>query len=264
MISSQKLKSGLLSVGYYESPLGGSPNPVCITDNHLLFELITEGAVYGFEAEPKLHGVGSVFVHHPGEWTVSRTQGETRYRCLTVRFDWDHAQVSTVDWPRVFLWDDLESVLKFSDEMLFSYHNQVLDRSVIGDYIWNQFRFRLEGANRYARRDEVPPRLQAVIAYIDQHFGESISVEDVAAHVGQSASHLHAQFREYFDQTPHQYLIHIRMRAAAHLLVSSDHPIKVIAIDVGYVNTESFCRAFKKHYDRTAAAHRRMYRHYDV
>jgi AraC-like DNA-binding protein len=261
MIIPHKLNSDLLSVGYYTSPFGGSAAPACICADNMFFELITEGAVYGFEDEPQLHGVGSIFAHRPGEFTISRTQGSERYRCLTVRFDWDASQVS-VDWPRCFLWDDAKAVLKFSDEMLFSYHHQVLDRSVIGDYIWNQFRFRLEDSKRHTQQDQIPMRLKAVMSYIDRNFREAISVENVAAHVGLSSSHLYARFREYLNLTPHQYLIRTRMRAAAHLLVSSDRPIKVIACDVGYVNTESFCRAFKKHYNRTAAAHRKLYRHY--
>ena len=264
MILSPKLKSDLLSVGYYTSPLGGSPKPALVTDNNLFFEVITEGEVYGFEAEPQLHGVGSVFVHRPGDFTVSRTPGVTRYQCLTVRFDWDASQVSEVDWPRCFHWDDVNAVIHFSDEMLSSYHHQVLDRSVVGDYIWSQFRYRLEASSNHAQGNRISPRLQAVMSYIDQHFVESISVEDAAAHVKMSGSHLHTLFREHLDQTPHQYLIRSRMRAAAHLLVSSDRPIKVIANDVGYVNTESFCRAFKKHYARTAVAHRNKYRYYDM
>ena len=83
MISAQKLKSDLLSVGYYTSPFGGALQPACIADNNLLFEVITEGQVYGFEEEPQLHGVGTVFVHRPSDFTVSRTPGSIRYQCLT-------------------------------------------------------------------------------------------------------------------------------------------------------------------------------------
>jgi AraC-like DNA-binding protein len=84
-------------------------------------------------------------------------------------------------------------------------------------------------------------------------------VEDLAAHFGLSASHLHARFREHVGMTPHQHLILQRMRSARHLLVTTSAPIKSIARDVGYANPENFCRAFKKHCGLTAAAYRRKF-----
>jgi AraC-like DNA-binding protein len=264
MIIPQNLGPRLLSVGYFASGPGGAVRPKRVSDNILLFELITEGAVYGFESEPRLHAAGSVFVHRPGCLTVSKTEGDSRYRCLTAYFACSDEALKSVEWPRCFVWDNLRSVLQFSDEMLSSYHYQVMDRQVLGDYIWNQFRFRFEASKPDARNDHIPARLKAAMSYLDAHFSAALSVDDVAVHVGLSASHLHACFREFMGETPHQYLIRIRMRAAAHLLVSSDSPIKAIAHEVGYVNTESFCRAFKKYYDRTAASHRSLYRNYDA
>jgi AraC-like DNA-binding protein len=49
------------------------------------------------------------------------------------------------------------------------------------------------------------------------------------------------------------------MRSARHKLVTTGAPIKSIAMDVGYANTENFCRAFKKHCGLTAAAYRRKF-----
>ena len=57
----------------------------------------------------------------------------------------------------------------------------------------------------------------------------------------------------------HQHLILQRMRSARHKLVTTGAPIKSIATDVGYANTENFCRAFKKHCGLTAAAYRRKF-----
>ncbi|MDQ8193751.1 AraC family transcriptional regulator [Coraliomargarita sp. SDUM461004] len=263
MIIASKLISSLRSVGYYTSPVGGAAEPARIGEDDLFFEIITAGEVYGFEKPAQLHGIGSIFVHKPGDCTVTRSPGQTRYSCLTIRFAYTDLQ-ALVEWPRRFLWNDMNAVLKFSDEMLSAYHHQILDRGIIGDFILNQLRFRLEASRLEQAQDEIPPRLKAVMSYFEHNLSEAISVEDVAEHVGLSASHLHSLFRLHLDQTPHQYLIRARMRAAAHLLVSSDRPIKAIALDVGYVNSESFCRAFKKYYDRTAAAHRKRYRNYDM
>lgn len=261
MIVGQNLNPRLNSVGYYVSPSGGAISAKQIAADELCFELITHGMVYGFEVDPQLHGAGVVFAHRPGEWTVSKTPEDTHYSCFIATFDLCGATMA-VDWPRCFLWDDVRGAELFSSEMLFAFHNQELDHGVLGEYIWSQLNFRLEASKRQSQQLGMPPQLAKVMAYLDANFGALISVEDVASYVGLSASYLHAQFRQHLNQTPHQYLINVRMRASAHLLVSSDSPIKAIACDVGYPNTESFCRAFKKNYGRTAAAHRRLYRHH--
>jgi AraC-like DNA-binding protein len=105
--------------------------------------------------------------------------------------------------------------------------------------------------------------LAAVLSYIERHYGEDLGIEALAARVGLSASHLHAEFREHLGLSPHQHLIGQRMRAAQHRLATTGDPIKMVAKAVGYANTENFCRAFKKHAGFTAAAYRRKYRTYE-
>jgi len=76
---------------------------------------------------------------------------------------------------------------------------------------------------------------------------------------GEAVLVAHAQFRQHLGKSPHQCLILQRMRAARHKLVTTGEPIKAIAQDVGYANTENFCRAFRKHCGLTAAAYRRKF-----
>ena len=81
----------------------------------------------------------------------------------------------------------------------------------------------------------------------------------MAAHVDLSASHLHARFREFVGMSPHQYVINRRLQEARHRLATTSAPIKAIAADIGYANTETFCRAFKSRCNITAATYRRKY-----
>ncbi|MCK9589019.1 MAG: AraC family transcriptional regulator [Terrimicrobiaceae bacterium] len=128
-----------------------------------------------------------------------------------------------------------------------------------GDLIWSQFRFRLEESRRPAKHQAMPPLVASVMSHMDRLYAEPLGVEDLAAHFGLSASHLHAQFREHAGMTPHQHLILQRMRSARHKLVTTSDPIKSIAREAGYANTENFCRAFKKHCGLTAANYRRKF-----
>jgi AraC-like DNA-binding protein len=257
MIHGARLKAALDSVGHFVSGPGGAEAPAVILPNFILFELITEGAVYSPGGED-LHGAGAIFVHHPGELTVSRSPGRGHYACMTARFFLDRLPRQT-SWPRVFQWSDANEALKFSQEALFAFHHTDVDRGVLGDLIWSQFRFRLEEFRRLAKHQAIPPLVAEVISHLDRHYAEPLGIEDLAARFGLSASHLHAQFREHVGMTPHQHLILQRMRSARHKLVTTGDPIKSIAREVGYANTENFCRAFKKHSGLTAAEYRRKF-----
>jgi AraC-like DNA-binding protein len=250
----------LSRMGYYRSPAGGAPAPYRIPEGEVLFELITDGAVYPPEGED-LCGVGWVFVHQPGQQTIWRTEPEGHYECMTASFDLAMASTGP-RWPRAFFWDDEAGVVHFAHEMLHAFHHMNVDREVLGDYVLSQLRFRLDLFGRHESRSEIPARLATVISFMDQHYADSIGIEVMAGRVGLSASHLHAQFREFINMSPHQYLIRQRMRAARHMLATSTEPIKAIARNTGYINTENFCRAFRQHVGLTAAAYRRTYRIY--
>ncbi len=248
------------SVGHYVSGPGGAERPAIIAPNSLLFELITEGAVYAPDGDD-LHGAGTVFAHYPGQCTVSRSPGRGYYACMTARF-WLDRLPKRLPWPRVFQWIDANAALQFSQEALFAFHHTDVDHGVLGDLIWSQFRFRLEEFRRRQKHRAIPPLIAEVISHLDRHYADPLGIEDLAKRFGLSASHLHAQFRQHTGMTPHQHLILQRMRSARHKLATTQDPIKSVAREVGYTNTENFCRAFKKHCGLTAAAYRRKYRPY--
>lgn len=254
------MESALMRIGYYRSPPGGAVAPYRVSSGILLFELITDGAVYAPDGHD-LCGAGWIFVHHPGQQTIWRTDPGGHYECLTVQFGLPLGPDEDA-WPRAYRWEDADGAVVFAHEMLHAFHHAGLDRGVLGNYVWSQFRYRLDCSRRRERRVEVPSRLAAVISFVERRYAEPIGVETLAAQVGLSASHLHALFREHVKMSPHQYLVRQRMRAARHLLVAGTAPVKAIARDVGYANTESFCRAFRQYTGLTAAAYRRQHQVY--
>lgn len=71
-----------------------------------------------------------------------------------------------------------------------------------------------------------------------------------------SESHFNKCFREAFGQCPQQYLLDMRMIAAADLLRSSTRSIKEVAEAAGYASVHSFTRAFKRVIGQPPAAFR--------
>lgn len=252
------MKCKLVSMGYYTSPVGGAVSPFIISEGQMFFEVITSGAVYAPSDNNLLRGPGWVFAHLPGQQTVWKSEPMGNYECMTILFEMEDNGLSDI-WLRNFFWGDDKQAVSFAHEMLNAFHHTNVDRDVLGNLVWSQLVFRLENYKRQESRREIPSRISEVMTYIDRYYTAALGIEELAAHVKLSPSHLHARFKEFVGMTPHQYLIRQRMRAARHILATSDVPIKAVASDIGYANTESFCRAFKQHFDITAAGYRRKY-----
>ncbi|WP_255217081.1 helix-turn-helix transcriptional regulator [Myxococcus sp. AM010] len=81
--------------------------------------------------------------------------------------------------------------------------------------------------------------------FLDEQAGEPQTLEALAAKLGLSPFHFLRIFRGVLGVTPHQYLVHMRLRQAARLL-STDAPITRIAYDVGVGDLSNFVRAFRR------------------
>jgi len=82
--------------------------------------------------------------------------------------------------------------------------------------------------------------------YMDEHFAETSSVEEVAQANGISPEYLSRLFRSYGSITPHHYLLALKMNLAQTLLQGGDPPLKQIADQLGFANASSFSKTFKR------------------
>lgn len=82
--------------------------------------------------------------------------------------------------------------------------------------------------------------------YIDDHFQENLTLEDLAAVSFMNKSYFSHQFKKLFGISPFQYLSIVRLEQAKLLLTSTDNSITQISSDVGYDNPAYFAEQFKK------------------
>lgn len=94
------------------------------------------------------------------------------------------------------------------------------------------------------------------IAYIREHFKDSLSLELLSEKAGLSPYHFTRVFTRETGYTPHQHLIITRISAAKFLLHSSVAPIKEIAFNTGFNSESSFCNTFKKWENITPSQYR--------
>ena len=88
--------------------------------------------------------------------------------------------------------------------------------------------------------------LQKGIDYLNLHYREMVTVEDVAAYVGVNRSHFTRKFVGKMNMPPNRYILSLKMNEAMRLLSGSVMSVGEIALSLGYSDIYSFTRAFKK------------------
>lgn len=108
-----------------------------------------------------------------------------------------------------------------------------------------------------APRDDVPAPVSHARELIASRFAEpELSVADIAQEVGFTDSKLSVEFKKAYHMTPLEFMTRKRMLLAKDLLLSSEMPIKDIAIECGYYDISAFNRRFKAYSGMTPQQYR--------
>lgn len=99
-------------------------------------------------------------------------------------------------------------------------------------------------------------RIREVAALIDEQPGEPLSLSDLAGLACLSRYHFIRAFRATTGETPRQYQIAARLRAAADRLVDTKAPITQIAFDAGFNDLSHFNATFRRTFGASPRAWR--------
>lgn len=105
------------------------------------------------------------------------------------------------------------------------------------------------------RREQIRP----VLAYVDRHCRESITLEDVAEVVHVSPSRVRHVFKDVTGVGFKEYVTNVRLAEAKRLLLSTDLSVAEIARAVSYTNLHQFYRVFYRSFAMSPAEYRRYY-----
>ena len=103
-------------------------------------------------------------------------------------------------------------------------------------------------------------RLRRVERYVRAHLDTDLSLYDLAEEVGLSKYHFSRRFKQRTGQSPYQFVIYERVRAARRLLRDTTRPLAQIALDVGFSSQSHFTRTFKQHVSATPGTYRDAWR----
>jgi AraC-like DNA-binding protein/mannose-6-phosphate isomerase-like protein (cupin superfamily) len=113
------------------------------------------------------------------------------------------------------------------------------------------------GAARAAadRREQIRP----VLAYVDGHCRESITLDDVADLVHVSPSRVRHVFKDVTGVSFKEYVTQVRVAEAKRLLLSTDFSVAEIARAVSYSNLNQFYKVFYRSCAMSPGEYRRYY-----
>ena len=88
--------------------------------------------------------------------------------------------------------------------------------------------------------------MQAVVDHVIEHYHERIDMETLASLTFLSVRQFERRFRNLFHSSPGEFILKVRIDAAARLLLESDFSITQIALQCGFYDNSHFTRLFKK------------------
>ncbi|MCM8709958.1 helix-turn-helix domain-containing protein [Clostridium sp. SYSU_GA19001] len=99
-------------------------------------------------------------------------------------------------------------------------------------------------------------QLSNILDYINNHYREGITLNDIAKNEHFSVSYLSRFFKKYMGVNFTSYYNKIRLEHAVNEMLSSDEPISAIAINNGFPDSRAFVSLFKESYGMLPSEYR--------
>lgn len=234
------------------------------------FTIITEGhcthMADGFEYELKR---GEVYVILPNVWHGLKNLTQT-IRQYTFMFNLSNLilfDVELKNLPGFFAMfmpsqsdsfpnrlylneEELQSISNLCEIMLKEYEEkkagyELVLRAMLISLIGIILRsYHSESGKNFDNYDKIIP----VLKYIEEHFSEKITLENLAEQCYLSGRQLSRIFTKIYGMSPIDYLVNYRLTTAYLYLLSSDYSAAVIAEKCGFYDESHMSRLFFKRY----------------
>ncbi len=127
--------------------------------------------------------------------------------------------------------------------------NEVLEKKI------NDFQ-----CSKLSTKKELFKRIQQSGNFIEENMQSDLSLKVLSKQATMSTFHYLRTFKQFYNQTPHQFLTNVRLEKAAFMIRDTDLEIRELAQQVGFQNASSFSRLFKSKLLLSPIAYREMYR----
>ncbi len=101
--------------------------------------------------------------------------------------------------------------------------------------------------------------IAASMTYINNHYKEDLTLEDVAGFAGFSRYYFSRSFKKQTGYSFKDYLCQKRVQVAMDLLIRTNRPMKDVAMESGFGSVATFNRVFREHKGCTPTQYRAIY-----
>ncbi len=101
--------------------------------------------------------------------------------------------------------------------------------------------------------------IAVAMGYINSHFGEELSLDDVAAFTGFSRYYFSRSFKRQTGYSFKDYLCQKRLQAAMDLLIQTNRSMRDVAVESGFGSVATFNRVFREKKGCTPTQYRAIY-----
>ena len=225
------------------------------------------------QGEKQLHIFGDTAVFKPGDCLITavdmpmlsnmvKASKEEPYVCVIFELDTDAAAdiLTEMEIPAATSMgkashavsitavnDDLLDIIKRALSLL----DNPKDIPVLYPMLERELIYRLLTSEQGTRLkhscvlDSSSHKISRAIKYLNQHYRESIRVEELAELVNMSVSSMHSHFKAVTTLTPLQYQKQLRLQEARRLIVRTSD-ISSSAYEVGYESASQFSRDYSR------------------
>lgn len=117
--------------------------------------------------------------------------------------------------------------------------------------------YQLISEEEYLASSHYNKRMDRIIMYVQDHFSEKISLQEIAKNEGITTSYLSHLFRDYLQKSFQDYVNELRFERAVFLLKNTNMKVLDICIESGFSDSKYLNRTFIKTFGMTPKEFRR-------
>ncbi len=152
------------------------------------------------------------------------------------------------------------AIIQISPDALMNYADKLCDEiddeKRFCEFFTQLFEYAKDYTQQHSDRNKL--LIQKVKAYVEEHYAEELTLDDMADMIGYSTYYFMKLIKEYLGMSFGDFLTSVRMNNAKKLLLSTNMSISEVGYSVGYNDANYFARVFKRQEKVTPSEYKRQ------
>lgn len=216
----------------------------CVRTNYIIHYVYSGKGIFKTDSAQYTVGKGQFFLIKPNQLTYYKADSDEPWLYRWLEFNGSMAEKILTAFDTPVLNDNDNAV---GDILKDITQSGTMPFEVLMQKMWS-FIAELRHSFGTAPPTHSEEYVRQAVGFIKSNIHKKITVCDVAEHIGIDRSYLCRLFRQYRNISPQQYIINVKMNAAAQYLKNADISVCEAANSVGYCDYHVFNKLFKNHF----------------